>query len=181
MFSRENRQKTGRLVLGSRVEFWRRQRNRATRAPVSYDRISAKRGFVRPILLPYLEKLRDELKIPMLYVSHSPTEVAGLADHLMLLDDGRLQASGALNTMLTHPELPLAHMDEASAVLEAIVAEHDERYHLSSVEVPGGHLTVAYNPLLIGSKTRVRILARDVSLQHNALKIRVSATAWWPA
>ena len=115
-------------------------------------------------ILPYLERLRSELQLPMLYVTHAPEEVARLADHLVLLDAGRVLASGALNPLLTDPALPLAHLDEAAAVLPARVLRLDAEYALSELAVPGGSLWLAGNRLPVGSSTRVRILARDVSL-----------------
>lgn len=60
-------------------------------------------------ILPYLERLHDELDIPVLYVSHSPDEVARLADHVVLLDQGRAVAAGGLReTLLARLDLPTA-------------------------------------------------------------------------
>jgi len=115
-------------------------------------------------ILPYLERLHTQLDIPILYVTHALDEVARLADRVLLLDNGRVQAMGALNDLLTQPQLPLSHFDEASAVLDATITAHDTHYHLSQVAINGGSLTVALSPLPIGSHTRVRILARDVSI-----------------
>src|SRR3546814_8566992 len=64
-------------------------------------------------ILPYLERLHDELDIPVLYVSHAPQEVARLADHLVLLEEGRATASGPIGQMLSRLDLPLA-MDDAA-------------------------------------------------------------------
>ncbi len=115
-------------------------------------------------ILPYLERLHAELSIPVVYVTHSPDEVTRLADHLVLLEAGRVRASGSLNELLTDPDLPLAQLDEAAAVLTATLAEHDAHYHLSTLNVPGGTLSVALSDLPLGTRTRLRILARDVSL-----------------
>ncbi len=115
-------------------------------------------------ILPYLELLRTTLQIPVIYVTHAPDEVARLADYLVLLENGNVRAAGTLNTLLTQPDLPLAHLDDASAVLEATINAHDENYHLSQVSISGGFLTVALSSQAIGSRTRVRILARDVSI-----------------
>ena len=125
-------------------------------------------------ILPYLERLRDELGMPLVYVTHAPDEVTRLADHLVLLDNGRVSASGPLNQLLTDPSLPLAHLDEAAAVIDARVTSHDPHYRLSSLGVPGGSLTVALSALAPGTPTRVRILARDVSIaldmpQHSSI------------
>ncbi len=115
-------------------------------------------------ILPYLESLRLRLKIPVIYVTHAPDEMARLAEHLVLLENGRVRAQGALNELLTQVDLPLIHQLDASAVINVTVDHHDERYHLTHVAVPGGYLTVAYNTLAPGSRSRVRILARDVSI-----------------
>lgn len=115
-------------------------------------------------ILPYLESLCQELDIPVLYVSHSPEEVQQLADHLILLDQGRVVASGELNALLTDPLLAIAHFEDAAAVLEARVVGHDKEFHLTSLAFDGAQVSVSYNGLPIGHKARLRICARDVSL-----------------
>ncbi|MBL3590483.1 MAG: molybdenum ABC transporter ATP-binding protein [gamma proteobacterium endosymbiont of Lamellibrachia anaximandri] len=115
-------------------------------------------------ILPFLERLHEELSIPVLYVSHAPDEVARLADQLVLLEQGRVRASGPIGEMLTRVDLPLAHGDEAEAVVEARVAEHDDTFHLTHLEFPGGRFTVARKDLPLGQPVRLRLLARDVSL-----------------
>lgn len=126
-------------------------------------------------ILPFLERLHSQLDMPVLYVTHALDELARLADHILLLENGRVLANGALNDLLTQPQLPLAQLDEAAAVLDATVTAHDAHYHLSQVTVGGSTLTVALSPLPVGSHTRVRILARDVSLalqppQHSSIQ-----------
>jgi molybdate transport system ATP-binding protein len=115
-------------------------------------------------ILPYLDSLHQTLDIPLLYVSHSPDEVAQLADHLVLLEAGRVAGSGAIGDMLTRLDLSLAHGDDAEALIEARVAEHDADYHLTMLEFAGGRFTVPHKELPIGSKVRLRVAARDVSL-----------------
>jgi molybdate transport system ATP-binding protein len=114
-------------------------------------------------ILPYLEKLRDELDIPVLYVSHAPDEVARLADHLVLLENGRATASGPLMETLARADLPPAFTDDAAVVLEATIAAH-EADGLTRLEFPGGRLYVAQREQAPGSRLRCRIHARDVSL-----------------
>ncbi|WP_456416563.1 molybdenum ABC transporter ATP-binding protein [Thiolapillus sp.] len=122
-------------------------------------------------ILPYLESLHRELDIPVIYVSHSPDEVARLADHLVLMERGRISAAGAITEMLTRLDLPLAQGGDAEALIEATVAAHDEAYQLTYLDFPGGRFTVAHKDLAIGTKVRLRIIARDVSItlehQHN--------------
>jgi molybdate transport system ATP-binding protein len=104
------------------------------------------------------------LKIPVLYVSHALDEVARLADHLVLLENGRVIASGALQETLARLALPTAHFDDAGAVIEAEVAQQDETYHLTRVDFAGGHLWVGKVNQPFGTRVRARVLARDVSI-----------------
>src|SRR3546814_20598525 len=88
-------------------------------------------------ILPYLERLHGELDVPVLYVSHAPQEVARLADHLVLLENGRATASGPIGQMLSRLDLPLAMDDEASVVVPGAVAGYDPAYRLLAVRLPG--------------------------------------------
>jgi molybdate transport system ATP-binding protein len=115
-------------------------------------------------ILPYLEHLHEELKIPVLYVSHAPDEVARLADHLVALDAGRVVAAGPLAETLARADLPIRLGEDAGVVLDAIVAEIDNQWHLARVEFPGGSLWVRDEGHPVGKRLRVRVLARDVSL-----------------
>lgn len=114
-------------------------------------------------ILPYLERLHRELAIPIIYVSHAPDEVARLADHLVLLDAGKVVASGALNEVLSRIDLPDAFADDASVVIEAHVAAH-ETDDLTRLEFPGGSIFVSQRKEVLGTPLRCRIHARDVSL-----------------
>jgi molybdate transport system ATP-binding protein len=118
----------------------------------------------RQEILPWLERLRDELRIPMLYVTHSADEVARLADHLVLLDEGSVRASGPLTATLARIDLPALPGEEAGALLHATVTEKDERWRLAQVRFEGGTLWIADPGLTPGDAVRVRVLARDVSL-----------------
>jgi molybdate transport system ATP-binding protein len=114
-------------------------------------------------ILPYLERLHGELSIPLIYVSHAPDEVARLADHLVLLDQGKVVASGPLNAVLSRIDLPATFADDAGVVIEATVAAH-EADDLTRLEFPGGHIFVARRQEPVGTLLRCRIHARDVSL-----------------
>ena len=118
-------------------------------------------------ILPYLERLHDELAVPILYVSHAPDEVARLADHLVLLENGRVVASGPLGETLARADLPPAFADDAGVVLDTVLAAH-EADGLSRLEFPGGQLYVAQRGDAIGRRLRCRIHARDVSLALSA-------------
>jgi molybdate transport system ATP-binding protein len=115
-------------------------------------------------IYPFLEQLHRELAIPILYVSHAPDEVARLADHLVLMDTGRVQAAGPIGEMLTRSDLPLVHGSEAESIIEAQVVNHDANYDLTYLEFAGGKFTVPRKELALGQVVRLRILARDVSL-----------------
>ena len=114
-------------------------------------------------ILPYLERLHRELALPIVYVSHSPDEVARLADHLVLLEQGRMVACGPLNDVLARLDLPGVFADDAGVVIEAQVAEH-EADDLTRLEFPGGHIHVSRRHEPVGTLLRCRIHARDVSL-----------------
>jgi molybdate transport system ATP-binding protein len=115
-------------------------------------------------ILPFLQRLRDELRIPMLYVTHSGDEVARLADHLVLLDAGQVRAAGPLAETLARVDLPAVPGEEAGALLHATIAERDAQWHLVEVRFDGGALWIADPGLPPGHAVRVRVLARDVSL-----------------
>jgi molybdate transport system ATP-binding protein len=119
-------------------------------------------------LLPWLEHLRDGLRIPMLYVTHSADEMARLADTLVLMDAGRVLAQGTLADTLARTDLPPARDDEAGALLHGTVAERDARWHLARVDFGGGTLWLRDDGLALGEAVRVRVLARDVSLAAEA-------------
>jgi molybdate transport system ATP-binding protein len=120
-------------------------------------------------ILPYLERLHDELAIPVLYVSHAPDEVARLADHLVVMDGGRVLASGPLADTLARLDLPIRLGEDAGAVLDGQVAERDERWHLLRVQCCGASLWVRDTGAAQGEHVRLRILARDVSIAHAPL------------
>jgi molybdate transport system ATP-binding protein len=115
-------------------------------------------------ILPYLERLHDDLSVPILYVSHSPDEVARLADYMVLMERGKTVASGPIREMLTRLDLPLAHGDEAGVVVDTTVGEHDEAFYLTRLDFSGGSISVARQPHAPGHRMRLRIHARDVSL-----------------
>lgn len=115
-------------------------------------------------ILPYLETLHQELEMPVVYVTHSPDEVVRIADHMILLSDGQLDAQGNVHELMTRMDLPLAKFDEACAVIEGKVKLHEPQYHLTHLDIPGGTLATSYKDLPIGHPVRVRILAKDVSL-----------------
>jgi len=119
-------------------------------------------------ILPYLERLHQELALPIVYVTHAMDEVARLADHLVLLHAGRVQAAGPLAELLARPDLPLGRQDDAGVVIDAEVAGHDHAYGLSRIQFAGGALWVGETAAAPGQRVRARVLARDVSVTRQA-------------
>ncbi|PIV81197.1 molybdenum ABC transporter ATP-binding protein [bacterium CG17_big_fil_post_rev_8_21_14_2_50_64_8] len=115
-------------------------------------------------ILPYLDRLHRELDIPVLYVSHSRYEVARLADHLALLDNGKCKVAGPVEEIYARLDLPLSRQSGAESVITAVVAERDERYGLLDLEFPGGRIAVTGTGLARGERVRVQVKAKDVSL-----------------
>lgn len=117
-------------------------------------------------VLPYLERLHDELDIPILYVSHAPDEVARLADHLVVLDEGRVTASGPLKETLIRSDLPFIFEDDAEAVIDGRVYGYDNAYGLLELQLPDSEarLLLTHTAVPERKAVRVKIKARDVSL-----------------
>ncbi len=137
-------------------------------------------------IFPYLERLHEELAIPVLYVSHSPDEVVRLADHLVAMENGRVLACGPLADTLARLDLPIRLGEDAGAILDGTVAEVDSAWHLARVGFAGGSLWTRDRGLPVGRRVRLRVLARDVSLAaeppgkssiQNVLQGRVEAIA----
>jgi molybdate transport system ATP-binding protein len=119
-------------------------------------------------ILPYFERLRDDIGIPMIYVSHSIEEVVRLADTVVVLDHGHVTAAGDVADIMARLDLfPPDSPYEAGAVIASTVIEHDEAYALSRLAFAGGELLVPRVDRAIGSPLRVRIRARDVMIALN--------------
>jgi molybdate transport system ATP-binding protein len=116
-------------------------------------------------ILYYIERLRDEVRAPIVYVSHSLDEVVRLADTIVLLSEGRALASGPVRAMMARPELrPYLGRHEGGAVIEARVAAQDLDNGLARLEFAGGALEIPDVDALPGEAVRVRVRARDVSI-----------------
>ncbi|TGD75112.1 molybdenum ABC transporter ATP-binding protein [Mangrovimicrobium sediminis] len=115
-------------------------------------------------ILPYLEGLKRELELPIIYVSHAADEVARLADYLVAMEDGRAVATGTLADTLSRLDFPLHLGEEAGVVLEGMVAERDREWKLARVIFDGGEVWLRDGGHAVHSEVRVRILARDISL-----------------
>ena len=118
----------------------------------------------RQDILPWLERMRDELRIPMLYVTHSADELSRLADHLVVLERGRVRAQGAVQEVLAAIDSPVVVGEDMGALLAGEVAERDARWQLVRVSFDGGSLWLRDSGVPLGRAVRLRVLARDVSL-----------------
>jgi molybdate transport system ATP-binding protein len=118
----------------------------------------------RQEIFPWLARLRDELKIPMLYVTHSAEEVTRLADHLVVLDQGYVKAQGSVSAVLTQVVNPVVVGEDAGALIAGCIGAVDAQWHLSRVDFNGGCIWMRDAGLPVGKAVRIRILARDVSL-----------------
>ena len=122
----------------------------------------------REEVLPYLERLRDRLAIPMVYVSHQFDEVLRLATHVVVLDGGRVAAAGGIGEVSLHPALrSIVGTDAVGAVLDGRVSAFDPATSLAEVAVGGGLLRVQ-SELVVGTQVRVQLLARDIILATRA-------------
>ncbi len=116
-------------------------------------------------VLPYIERLRDDFGLPILYVSHSVEEITRLASHVVLLAQGRCVASGSLLSIMADPHYaPLIGRYEAGSVLECTVAGHDAAFELTTLAFADGTLIVPHVDLAPGAPVRVRLRAREVAL-----------------
>jgi molybdate transport system ATP-binding protein len=115
-------------------------------------------------VLSYVEHIRDQLDLPMLYVSHSVDEVSRLADHLVVMEQGAVLMAGPMESMRANPACPLTHGSEAGVTLSTTVLEHDEQYHLTYLSCGGGRIAVSRLEGTPGSRFRLAIKARDISI-----------------
>ncbi|WP_239090338.1 molybdenum ABC transporter ATP-binding protein [Marinomonas ostreistagni] len=119
-------------------------------------------------ILPYLAKLRSSLDIPILYVSHSVDEIAQLADHVLVLEQGKVVAQGDISDIFARTDLAQLSGFDMGVVWHGHLQERNEAWHLARIKAPGGSLWVRDGGDAIGAAIRTRILARDVSIALSA-------------
>jgi molybdate transport system ATP-binding protein len=123
----------------------------------------------REEVLPYLERLRDNFSIPMVYVSHQFDEVLRLATHVVLMDAGRVLAQGVLNEVSLVPALrDIVGADSVGAVLDGVVTGVDASAGMADLRVGAGVLNVSVRGVWVGGHVRVQLLARDIILAVEA-------------
>ncbi|MEI6159517.1 MAG: molybdenum ABC transporter ATP-binding protein [Roseococcus sp.] len=146
--------------------------------------LAALDGPRRAEILPFLLRLRAEANLPILYVTHALEEVDALADQLVLIEGGRVLASGGLEELTARTDLPLAARRDAGVLIAARVADHDSARGLTRLAFAGGHLLVPLQAAPPGTALRLRLRARDVAVAltrpeglsiQNILPVRVSA------
>jgi molybdate transport system ATP-binding protein len=118
----------------------------------------------RKEVLPWLERLHQELRIPILYVTHSMDELVRLADHVVLLERGAVQGSGAISQVLGSSDVARLLGDEAGVVTVGEITEQGVKDQAVRVRVGGGYVWVPDQTLPVGQTVRLQIRARDVSL-----------------
>jgi molybdate transport system ATP-binding protein len=119
-------------------------------------------------ILPFIERLRDEVGVPIVYVSHAIEEVIRLADTMVVLNAGRVAQSGPVETILSRLDTgSLTGRSDTGAVFMATVASSDTANGLTELAFAGNRLLVPGLGLPAGKPIRVRVLARDVSLSHS--------------
>ena len=119
-------------------------------------------------ILPFLERLHETLALPMIYISHDMTEIERFADHLVLMERGKVTAAGPLAALQSNPALPLAASRDAAVSCDAVVSGYDGRYSLLALRVTGARMLVPAPPQTPGARQRLRIAASDVSLARQA-------------
>jgi molybdate transport system ATP-binding protein len=120
-------------------------------------------------ILPYIERLRDQSRVPIVYVSHSIAEVARLASSIVLLSDGKVAASGPTAEIMHRLDLfPLTGRAEAGAIVEATVERHDDAFGLTELTSLAGQWKLPRLDAPIGARLRLRVRARDVMLAKSA-------------
>lgn len=115
-------------------------------------------------ILPYLERLKESLNLPIVYVSHAADEIARLADHVIAMKNGKVVSTGSLRETLSRLDFPIQLGNDLGVVLSAIVVERDHQWKLVRVKFSGGDIWLRDEGYTINSLVRIRILARDVSL-----------------
>jgi molybdate transport system ATP-binding protein len=116
-------------------------------------------------ILPFIERLRDEAEVPIVYVSHSLAEVARLATTVVMIKDGRVAGVGVPGEVLGRRDLLTAEAaGEAGALVEAVVSGHDAGFGLTAIRCDGGTLYAPHLTLPVGAPVRLRIRARDVMI-----------------
>src|SRR5690606_32697494 len=115
-------------------------------------------------ILPFIERLRDRMQLPIVYVSHAIDEVSRIADTVVFIENGTVAAVGDLNEVLGSRIEGLADTSEAGTVITAEIVENDRAAGVTRLRHPAGLLTLPYSEVPVGAMVRIRVRARDVAL-----------------
>jgi len=127
--------------------------------------LSSLDGSLRAGILPLIERVRDELGIPIFYVSHTLEEVIRLADHMVVIENGAVAGEGSVADLMSRLDVtPLSDLPDAGAVIDAVYQKYDSQFDLGELEFAGGSIRIAGLQSAPGAALRAHIRARDVSL-----------------
>ncbi|UGA42071.1 molybdenum ABC transporter ATP-binding protein [Bradyrhizobium quebecense] len=117
-------------------------------------------------IMPFLERIREQLTLPMIYISHDMADIERFADHLVMMKNGIVTAVGPLHAIQSNPAL--AVRGEAAVCIDTVVGGYDGRYGLIILRLQGARLLIPGPPLRPGAQLRLRIAASDVSIAREA-------------
>lgn len=116
-------------------------------------------------ILQAIERLRDAVRLPIVFVSHSVGEVTRIADTMVIIAEGKVLAAGGVEEVMNRLDLrPHTGRYEAGSVITCVVHAHDPAYALTTLQFDGGELELPHVDAAIGTRVRVRVRARDVTL-----------------
>lgn len=118
-------------------------------------------------ILPYFEMLHEELRVPMIYVSHDLDEMLRFCDHMLVMEEGKARFTGNIRDALVSPESPLATIENAAAVLEGTVSKQEKDFDISTVHTVNGNRFQVPGLMPIGKHVRLIVFASDVSVAKN--------------
>ncbi|QIG47107.1 molybdenum ABC transporter ATP-binding protein [Nordella sp. HKS 07] len=115
-------------------------------------------------IIPYIQRLRDELDLPILYVSHAIEEVARLADRVILMAGGQVKSDGPPQQVLSPKAGPGDDRFARVSILSTSQPSYDADYQLTQVSHPAGKITLAGRLIPQDGPIRVLIRATDVTI-----------------
>ena len=122
-------------------------------------------------LMNYLERLSKEINIPILYVTHSLDELLRLAERVVLLTNGKVEAYDVLENIWESPLfLPWKQENEQSAVLSLPVFMHNPSYKMTALSIGDQNIWINQVEAQINEKVRICIHSSDVSISLNKVE-----------
>ena len=115
-------------------------------------------------IMPFLDKLPAALSVPIILVSHSQREVGHLADDILVIEKGKVIASGKTEQVMTRSDLPLFQQEDAMSVVPGKVAQHDDKHHMTRLRTSAGEFWIKRLNIAPDQHVRLQIKARDVSI-----------------